>query len=140
MSIKKVFFLLAILVGVVILLLLLMPSLNSTRRYSSRSGSDQARHRKEDLERQKQTAPTTDRLSSDSTSEEYNTYTTKDLEGSNISRLGDYDGDISGGMGGYGGGMMGGEFKYINGDGPVPVIQRKVSQRSSGQLSYYFRV
>jgi hypothetical protein len=37
----------------------------------------------EGLERQHQTAPTTGRLSSDSMSEEYNTYTTKDLEGSN---------------------------------------------------------
>ncbi|MDT8302555.1 MAG: VIT domain-containing protein [Sedimentisphaerales bacterium] len=80
MSIKRVFFLLSILVGVVVLLLLLMPSLNCTRQ-QSRGTEEQARHRKEYLERQLQTPTIVNRTNGDIKKKDNLAYI-KDLESS----------------------------------------------------------
>ncbi|NQT01810.1 MAG: VWA domain-containing protein [Planctomycetes bacterium] len=124
MSIKRVFFLLAITFGVVILLLgLLVPSLNRTRQQSRRT-NEQVRRRMEELERQHQTAPPAGYMDSDSKSREYSTYVETSVD-SNQNGMGRY-----GGMGGVsstgrnnGMGGMGGGYKYNSVNGPAPVIK-----------------
>jgi len=127
MSIKRVSFLLATLVGVVMLLVLFVPTLNCSRE-QSREASELTKLRMEEQKAQIQTANTTDHMKSNTKRKEFSAYL-KDLEGSNKS---DADGDGSGiswsdvknrdeGLGRMGG--MGGGYKYNSVRGPALVTK-----------------